>query len=614
MAFKPISHWSPNPSTGERGCSIKLNSDKKSSIVYSNGKAIYIKDVDRLDQSKIYKGHTNQTTVAKFSPSGNYVGSGDVSGTVRVWGTVGEDQILKIEVKAIGGKINDLAWDEDNGGKRIIAVGEGRERFGHAFSIDGGNSVGEIAGHSKPITSVSIRPIRPYRAVTASDDTTLGFFHATPYKYNKNIQSHKKFVQAVEYSPDGSLFASGGSDTKLFIYDGSTGDIVDELGSDDNSKEKHSGTVFSIAWSLVNHSHLASFSADTTVRLWDASNRKQISSWNLASSAAPEKHQVGGTWLEGNRLVSLSYNGDLTVIDTRHPEPVNKIEACQRGIISVAKSPVESGYYVGDHSGRVMHYSTEGKSKTVGSKPDSNIIALSASKTKVFSVGLDDLFRAIDPTDVSYDMNVSVPLGQQPKGLQANSSNDIALTITSNEARLIESGNSLTTIPLKFDATACAMSSKFAAIGFSNGKVGIYDCSSKTLKELGLLESNKTTITSISISPDESLVGVGEQSGKILVYELISPTFSLKISSQWCFHSARILSLSWRECSRVLASSSLDTNIYIWNILKPMKNLSLKSSHVGGTNQVLWEDSETLLSAGADGSIRKFKINLESFK
>jgi hypothetical protein len=34
--------------------------------------------------------------------------------------------------KAISGKINDLAWDAESGGKRIVAVGEGRERFGHA--------------------------------------------------------------------------------------------------------------------------------------------------------------------------------------------------------------------------------------------------------------------------------------------------------------------------------------------------------------------------------------------------------------------------------------------------------------------------------------------------
>ncbi len=59
----------------------------------------------------------------------------------------------------------DLAWDGES--KRIIAVGEGRDksvyhaslitqlrslcvhRFGHAFMVDSGSSTGEIIGHSK---------------------------------------------------------------------------------------------------------------------------------------------------------------------------------------------------------------------------------------------------------------------------------------------------------------------------------------------------------------------------------------------------------------------------------------------------------------------------------
>lgn len=66
---------------------------------------------------------------------------------------------------------NDLAWDGES--KRIIAVGDGRERqghifisndspksfyvwlirvvvrFGHVFAMDTGSSAGEIIGHSK---------------------------------------------------------------------------------------------------------------------------------------------------------------------------------------------------------------------------------------------------------------------------------------------------------------------------------------------------------------------------------------------------------------------------------------------------------------------------------
>jgi len=611
MAATPISLWAPNPSTGERGTAIKFDSNEKGSIVYAAGRSIFIKNLDTLE-SVSYSGHVRPTTVAKFSPSGFYVASGDSAGNVRVWDIAGEDQVLKVEVKAISGKINDLAWDAENGGKRIVAVGEGRERFGHAFTIDGGNSVGEIAGHSKLINSVSVRSVRPFRAVTASDDTSLAFFNGTPYKFSKTIRTHSRFVQTVEYAKDGSLFASGGSDSKLFIYDGSTGDTICQLGAED-AANKHTGTIYSIGWSKANPSTLASFSADGKVMRWDASTQKHVTTWVLADSPTPEQQLVGGIWLEGNRLVSLAYNGDLTILDDRQAEPVKKIYSCQKGIIAAAKCPTGSGVFAGDHSGRVFHFSNEGVCKPVAASSSSNIIGLSASQDKVLSISMDDSVKEINPSEVAYNANVAVPLPAQAKDLCARSMDNVALVITSNEARLIESGNSTATIPLDYNATACALSSKFAAIGTADGKVNIYDASGNTLKLLATLSKNVSSVTCMAISPDEKFLGAGEQNGKIMIYEL-SGEYPLK-TAQWCWHTARIMSLCWSPCSAFLASSSLDTNIYIWSLAKPTKNIPIKNAHVGGTTEVIWgTDGDGLISCGSDGAIRKFSIPLDSLK
>jgi hypothetical protein len=66
----------------------------------------------------------------------------DVTGSVRVWDAVGSDMMLKTETKVISGRINDIAWDGES--QRIIAVGDGKERYGHAFTFDSGNTVGEV--------------------------------------------------------------------------------------------------------------------------------------------------------------------------------------------------------------------------------------------------------------------------------------------------------------------------------------------------------------------------------------------------------------------------------------------------------------------------------------
>lgn len=611
MAVNSLNLWAPNPTTGERGTAIKVDSNQKDSIVYASGRSIFIKNIDDL-QSISYSGHARPTTVAKFSPSGYYVASGDSSGIVRVWDIAGEDQILKVEVKAISGKINDLAWDAENGGRRIIAVGEGRERFGHAFVIDGGNSAGEISGHSKPISGVCVRSVRPFRAVTASDDTTLSFFHGTPYKYAKTIRTHTKFVQTVQYAHDGSLFASGGSDHKLFIYDGSTGDTICQLGAE-NAAEKHTGTVYSIGWSKSHASKLASFSADGQVIQWDASTQKHVRTWKLANLPTPEQQLVGGTWLQGNRLVSLAYNGDLTILDDRQSEPLKKIYACQRGIVSAGKCPKSSGLYVGDQSGRMLHYSAEGVGEPVKSAPSSTIIGLAAAQSKVFSVAMDDLVREINPSELAFNSNSTVPLSAQAKGISARSTDNIALVVTSDEARLIDSGNCLFTSPLRYTATTCAISPNFAAIGAADGKVYLYEASSNVLRSLTTLSKNISSVTCIAISGDESLMAVGEQNGKIMVYDLTSEEFQLKIS-QWTWHTARIFSLNWSDCSRFLVSASLDTNIYVWSPTKPTKNIPIKNAHAGGTTEAFWEAEGKILSCGLDGAVRRFSINLDIFK
>ena len=54
-------------------------------------------------------------------------------------------------------------------------------------------------------------------------------------------QDHTRFVQAVRYSPSGNLFASAGFDGKVFIYDGTTSELVGEVGS-----PAHEGGVYGV--------------------------------------------------------------------------------------------------------------------------------------------------------------------------------------------------------------------------------------------------------------------------------------------------------------------------------------------------------------------------------
>ena len=71
----------------------------------------------------MYKGHSQPTTVAKFSPNGFWVASADVSGMVRVWAWDNPEHLTKLETFPFAGEVKDLDWDGES--KKILAVGEG---------------------------------------------------------------------------------------------------------------------------------------------------------------------------------------------------------------------------------------------------------------------------------------------------------------------------------------------------------------------------------------------------------------------------------------------------------------------------------------------------------
>ena len=54
------------------------------------------------------------------------------------------------------------------------------------------------------------------------------------------IKTHTKFVQDIKYAPSGDYFASVGSDSKIFVYDGKTGDVISEF-----TDAPHTGTIVS---------------------------------------------------------------------------------------------------------------------------------------------------------------------------------------------------------------------------------------------------------------------------------------------------------------------------------------------------------------------------------
>ncbi|KAI0676451.1 WD40 repeat-like protein [Trametes maxima] len=590
MSFKQGPLYPCNPST-TRGEPTKISSSKDK-VVYTNGRSVIIRDLKDAAVATAYAGHVQPTTVARIAPSGYYCASADVSGTVRIWDTVGEEQTLKGEYKAIGGRVKDLAWDGES--KRIIAVGDGRDKFGHAFMVDTGSSTGEIIGHSKTVNAVSIRHQRPFRAVTAADDGSIVFHQGVPFKYDKTIKTHTKFVQDVQYAPSGDHFASVGTDYKIFLYDGKTGETLGEF-----TDSPHTGSIMAVSWSPDNKSIVTS-AADRTVKLWDVETKKAQVTWTLGS--AVEHQQVGNTWTESDSIVSLSMSGDLNVFDKRIGDKPARVLYGPQKPVTAALPAQSSTFFVGTADGRVLHHTDDGYEYVSGNAHTTLVAGIGAAQDgKVYSVGFDDRLREIEGKGYT---PAAFTTASQPKSV-AVAADSTAFVLETQNIEAVRSNQKVFDLALKYTPSAIAATGSIVAVGGEDQKVRLYSWDGKALTESGTLEGNKGTVSALAFAPGGVLLASGDSSGKIVLFDANERKAA---TSRWAFHSGRINALAWTADGRHCASGSLDTHVYVWSVQKPMKNIAVKNAGPGGVSTVFWLGENELASAGADGCVRRWSI------
>ncbi|KAI4188341.1 MAG: hypothetical protein LQ348_003943 [Seirophora lacunosa] len=603
MSIRPDAIWAPCPST-TRGQPTHLSCDPKGErLAYANNKSVFLRSIDHPAVSTQYSGHTTGTTVARFSPSGYYVASGDVSGTVRVWDCVGEGA-TKGEYHIIGGKINDLAWDGDSA--RIIAVGDGKEKYGHCITADSGNSVGEISGHSSQINCVSIRQQRPLRAITGSDDTSLVFYHGAPFKFNTSVRKHERFIYGVAFSPDGSSIVSVGADKRIFLFDGKTGEVKTEIGAGE-----HTGSIFSVSWAKDSKRFVTS-SADQTVKIWDAEAGKAVQTWRMGEEgkvSIPD-HQVGVVWPSGRSdglIISLNLNGDLTYLSESDPAPRNVIHGHDKNITAVAASgPRTSGatLFTGGSDGRICNWDTSGSAESIDGSGHSNYVAaISAGpEGRMYSVGWDDSLRSIDVSSTVFTGAASTTDGQ-PKGVAATA-DGLTAVATHKGIETFRDGQKQKSISLKnISPTTIAANDALLAVGGDDTSLHIL--SPTTLETKHTLPALSSNISALSFSPAGDFLAAGFSNGKISVFS--TSTWEVAIS-RWSSHTGRVTGISWNEEGTYAVSGGLDTNVYVWSVKKPGMRIGKTNAHKDGVNGVVWVDGGRVVSVGGDAAVKVWKV------
>ena len=521
-----------------------------------------------------------------------------------MWDCVGEG-LTKGEYHIIGGRINDLAWDGDSA--RIIAVGDGKERFGHCITADSGNSVGEISGHSALINCVSIRQQRPLRASTGSDDTSLVFYHGAPFKFNTSFRKHTRFVYGVAFSPDGASLVSVGADKKIWLYDGKSGDVRCQLG-----EEEHKGSIFSVSWAQ-DSKRFVTASADQTVKIWDPEAGKAIQTWRMGEEgviSVPD-HQVGVVWPHRRTdglVISLSLSGDLNYLSEGTPKPQRTLQGHQKNVTCITASQTSTSHqslFTGSSEGRICSWEIpEAIGETIGGSTHTNYISgITASQTgQVCSVGWDDTIRSIDPVAKTFLGVYSKTCGQ-PKGVSFTA--DSAVVATNKTIELFADGDVRKSVPTKFSSSAIAAKNKLVAVGGDDNALHIFTPSLDVVKEV---PDTSSLITVLAFSPSGSFLAVGFSSGKITVFETKSWTPAI---TRWSSHTSRVMCIAWNQDSTHAVTGGFDANIFLWSVEKPGRRVGINHAHKDGVNGIVWVEKEKVVSVGGDAAVKIWKVDVQ---
>lgn len=505
----------------------------------------------------------------------------------------------------ISGRINDIAWDGDS--QRIIAVGDGREKFGACITADSGNSVGEIIGHSSVINTVSIRQQRPIKAATGADDSNLVFFNGVPFKFGAKAATHKGYVYGVGFSPDGNHLVSVGADRKIQLYDGKTGEAKAQIG-----EGEHKGSIFAVSWAKDSKRFVTS-SADQTVKIWDIEAGKAVQTWKFGEgNVSIPDHQVGVVWPAGRSdgmVISLNLAGDLNYLVEGSQAPTRVVQGHNKNVTALGSSSDGSSqtFWTGSFDGRVCSWDVGTGTATVveGETHKSQVAAFATSSSRAYSVGWDDTLRIADTSSNTF-LGETSKLSAQPKGVAAAGERLYVATVSGID--IFSKDTLVGGMPIKdFTPTTIAASGDLVAVGGDNNITQIYSIIADKLTPKDKLTDSNAQITALSFSKDGSLLAVGNSSGKINVYDTSS--WEIK-TDRWSAHTARITSIAWNAEGTHAVSGGLDTHVFVWSLAKPGSRIKAANAHKDGVNGVAWVDGgKRVASVGVDAALKIWDVS-----
>ncbi len=614
--FHPHSHlfflslaWASAPlPPAKRAYGVHVNAGVakgREKITYGHGNIAIIRDLENLEQVEVFKEHKAKVNVVTISPNGNWVASGDDSGQVYIWGY--PNQIVKTSLR-IGSSISDIRWSGDS--KRVIAAGDGSTEYAKAFNFDSTNPLGKIDRITKKILSADWSPAMPHRVVTADEDLTVNFYHGVPFKHDSRSMKHSRFPNVVRYAPNGSVFATVGSDAKVIIYDGKTGEYLREFEDKENG---HTGSIFGLAWK-ADSSELVTSSADKTVKVWNVESGKVVKSWTVSNNSGEfDDQQAGCLWSPSGVIASISISGAITFFNREQDEPTNVLLGHSANLMAYAFDRVNKVAYTGDLAGRIskwdLNTGVASWFKNNAEAKPITALAVSADGKILYSGAQDNAVRANSVEGLSFGGALATTKSSICAIAAGRVTNDlVAFATKQGQLSLIRNNEvvATTTIPEATQMTFNADDSELIIAGGATRVLYFFKIDGNNLVSNG---KSADEIQAFAGTVESGKYLVSTQQNEVLIW---NEDRTACVNPGWAYHTLRITSLSLSPDNSMIATGAQDKQIIVWREVdkfKPRPTI-LSNVHASGIYAVHFLDNETLVTIGDDAVISTIKLKL----
>ncbi|KAG6612596.1 cell division cycle protein 20 [Phytophthora cinnamomi] len=200
---------------------------------------------------------------------------------VYLWNAVsGEiDELMALEGDEY---VSSVQWSDAAGGSAHLAIGTS-ESVVQLWDVAASRQVRTMNGHSSRVGALAWNS---YVLSSGSRDSTIIHHDVRARQHQlSTLTSHEQEVCGLQWSPDGTMLASGGNDNALCLWKAGSIGSSRSMQTPAHRLEQHTAAVKAIAWCPWERNLLATGggTADRTIKFWNTTNGAMLNSVDTGS-------------------------------------------------------------------------------------------------------------------------------------------------------------------------------------------------------------------------------------------------------------------------------------------------------------------------------------------